>query len=303
MTRILYVAGTGFSGSTLLSFLLNAHPEVATVGEATGPFRRWRDQAEYPCSCGERLADCAFWREVSAEMRRRGVDFGPNRWDLRFTLARRRAVEQLLARSLRSNRLDALRDALVLRAPRFGRRLHEVARRNEAFAESVLRVAGGSVFLDATKDPVRARFLERLTRLEVFVVHLVRDAPGYVSSFTKNKRASLDPAIRSWKRMLGHVDRLEAHLPRERFLRLRYEDLCRETEAELARVTRFVGLEPRPGPVDFRATPHHVIGNSMRMASSSEVRLDESWRERLGPAEIETVLRRTARARRRLGYA
>ena len=35
--RVVAVVGTGRSGSTLLAFLLNAHPAIATVGELTGP--------------------------------------------------------------------------------------------------------------------------------------------------------------------------------------------------------------------------------------------------------------------------
>jgi hypothetical protein len=303
LTRVLYVVGTGFTGSTLLAFLLNGHPRLATVGEATGPYERWGDQRSYPCSCGATLAECGFWQRVGAEMARRGFRFGPNCWDLRFRGARSRLAHQLLSQSLRLNALDAARDDLVLRLPGLGARLRETARRNVAFVESVLAVSGAEVFADASKDPVRARYLRRLTDLDLHVVHLVRDAPGFVSSDMKNREASLDASVRYWKRMTGHARRLEARLPPDRFLRLRYEDLCTRTEAELARLARFVGLAPCPGPVDFRSRSHHIIGNRMRLASSSEIALDERWRERLRPAQLEEVQRRTEPQRRLMGYA
>lgn len=303
MSRVLYVVGTGFSGSTLLAFLLDAHPRMATVGEATGPFRRWDDHAIYPCSCGAPLAECTFWKRVAEEMARRGFEFGPNRWELRFALTENRWGHQLLSQSLRSNRADAVRDALVLGVPSWRARLQALARRNEAFAESVLAVTGAEVFADVSKDPVRARYLHRLTRLDLRVVHLVRDSLGFVSSNAKNRSEPVDAGIRIWRRMAGHVRRLEGLLPPERFLRVRYEDLCTRVEEQLGRIQRFAGVEPVAGPIAFRSGTHHIIGNRMRLEGSREVVLDESWRERLTRAEAEEIRRRTARERRLFGYA
>jgi hypothetical protein len=301
--RVLYVVGTGFTGSTLLAFLANAHPEIATVGEATGPISEAGDPRAYPCSCGKALADCEFWSRVGREMRERGFEFAPDRWDLAFRVARGRMAHQLLSQSLRANALDRLRDRAVLAVPSWRRALLETARRNEAFVGSVLRVTGKRVFLDASKDPVRARYLLRLTPLDLSVIHLVRDAPGFVSSFVANTGGSRGAGIRAWNRMVGHARRLANRLPADRFLQVRYEDLCTRTEEELARIARFAGLAPQPGPVDFRAPNHHVIGNRMRIAGSREVVLDERWRERVAPAELRAILRRTASRRRRIGYA
>jgi hypothetical protein len=302
MSRVLYVVGTGFTGSTLLSFLLNGHPEIASVGEATGPIDEWGDQRTYPCSCGKTLADCEFWRRMGTEMQGRGVRFGPNLWDLRFRLSRNAFVQQVLSKSLRNNVLDALRDRLVLQVPAWRVRLEETALRNVAFVESVLAVTGKSVFLDATKDAARGRHLLRLTSLELFVVHLVRDSFGYVSSHMDRDR-SLDSGIRFWKRTIGHANHLSALLPPRRFLRVRYEDLCASTETELARIVRFAGLEPQRGPENFRDQDHHMIGSQMRLGSSGQVVLDERWRERLTPWQRRAIGWRTARYRHLLGYA
>jgi hypothetical protein len=303
VNRVLYVVGTGFTGSTLFSFLLNAHPQIATVGEATGPFLRWDDQRTYPCSCGATLETCPHWKRLAEQMATRGFRFGPNAWDLRFHLARSRAIRQLTTQSLRSVSLDAARDFALLHTPFLGARLKTVARRNEAFVESVLAVTGRSVFLDASKDHSRARLLFRWTNLDLRIIHLVRDAMGLVSSYMKNHGRSLASGIRYWNRTAGHARRLAAIVPPERFLRVRYEDLCTHPEQELARIARWAGLEPMSDPVDFRAHEHHIIGNRMRLASSSQIVLDESWRQRLSPAQREEIERRTLRNRRAFGYA
>lgn len=305
--RYLYLAGTSFTGSTLLSFLLNLHPQIVSVGEATGPLRAWRDRREYPCSCGAKLADCPFWRGVGEEMGKRGLLFEPEHWDMRFdpdsVLGRR-----LITSSLRSNRADRLRDALASRTPVLGKHLRSVAVRNEALAGSACTVAGKSVFADASKSVNRARLLDRMTDIEPYVVHLVRDPLGFVASkksrVEKNPRgAQVGNATRYWNRRSEQAELLFALLPPERRLRVRYEDLCSDPESEFARICDFVGLDALPGPYDFRTGEHHIIGNHMRLSNSSEIVLDERWRSILSDEEAEIVRRNTHRYREAFGYA
>lgn len=302
MARLVYLVGAGYSGSTLFAFLANAHSRVASVGEATGPNRR-HERGAYRCSCGATLATCAFWKQVGEAMARRGFTFGPDAWDLAFDVGGGRIVRQLAIQSLRSNVLDEARDTLVLGAPGWGARLREIGRRNAAFVDAVLEVTGKSIFLDATKTAPRARLLRRLVDPELRIVHLVRDAPGHVCSQIKNMGASLEAGIRNWKRAVDHALRLEAHVAADRFLRIRYEDLCTNPGEEMARFARFVGVEPEPLPADFRDTDHHIIGNRMRIAGAGEIVLDERWRTMLTADQIDTVLRRTAEHRRRMGFS
>jgi hypothetical protein len=306
--RLLYFVGTSFTGSTLTAFMLNLHPQIVSVGEAAGPARSARVKGgEFPCSCGATLAECPFWTGVGEEMTARGLPFDPGHWDLRFDPDDRLA-RRLLTSSLRSNRADALREALVLRTPGLGKRLRTIADRNEATMASVCSVAGKPVFADTSKQVYRARCLDRLTNLQPYVVHLVRDSLGFVASKKsrreKNPRgAELDNAIGYWNRRSAEVERLFATLPPERRLRVRYEDLCTDPELEFGRICRLVGLEPIPGPYDFLTNDHHIIGNHMRLASSSEVVLDERWRSILSSDEIDAVRRKTSVYREKFGYA
>ena len=68
--RVLYIACSSFSGSTLLSFLLNSHPKIVTLGHTTG----WHfdDDETFLCSCGEPIQSCAFYQSMSRAFR----DFG-----------------------------------------------------------------------------------------------------------------------------------------------------------------------------------------------------------------------------------
>jgi Sulfotransferase family len=117
------------------------------------------------------------------------------------------------------------------------------------------------------------------------------------------KGAELGSAIGYWNRRSAEVERLFAALPPERRLRVRYEDLCADPEREFGRICNLVGLEPLPGPYDFLTGDHHIIGNHMRLSTSSEVVLDERWRSILSREEVDTVRRRTADYREKFSYA
>jgi hypothetical protein len=302
MADVLFIAGTSFCGSTLASMILSAHPEMASVGELTGPSHTRHTPAEYPCSCGATLASCPFWQEVGKRAADRDVDFGPQRWDLAFLLGRGPLLRLALSRSLRSNRLDDLRDAAVAHLPRLRARVDELGQRNRVVIESVLESVGARVFVDASKDPVRVRFLRRVPGLDVWLLHLVRDSRGFVSSDQRRSGRSLAASARIWARRAEQVERLRRVLPADRFLRLRYEDLCSDVEGQLRRITDFVGVEPFTLPVRFRDHDHHVMGNAMRRGGTNDIRLDERWRESLTPQQIAEIDRRTRRGRMRYGY-
>jgi hypothetical protein len=296
------VAGVGFSGSTLLAFLLGTHPEMVSPGELTGPDPRFAGP-EYPCSCGSPLRACAFWNRVAQGMEERGHAFDPYDWDVRFDLGRSRVTRFLLSRSLRSNALDGMRDRLVARLPGMGSRLQELVARNRDLFQALREVSGRQVVADASKHPIRARYLARIPGIDLRVVHLVRDAPGIVASRLKNQGYSVASSIRFWNRGAAHVERLFASLPSDSWLRLRYEDLCRNPREELEKLAGFAGIGPFPRELAWRAGEHHVIGNRMRLSDRVEIALDEAWRELLSAEQVERILRATQGHRARFGYA
>jgi hypothetical protein len=230
-------------------------------------------------------------------MERRGMDFDPLAWDVRFDLGRTHWMRHLMVRSLGSTRLDRARDALVARIPSQRARLLELFARNCALAEAILSVSRRPVLVDASKHPIRARFLAR-AGFDVRVVHLVRDPLGFAASCRKNQGMPLSGAVRLWLRGNRQVLRLADEFE---VLLLRYEDVCADPDRAVGAVATHVGVEP----VALLPTPpaHHVIGNSMRLAFSGVIEPDEQWRLLLSPGEVTRVLADTRALRRRLGYA
>jgi hypothetical protein len=88
----------------------------------------------------------------------------------------------------------------------------------------------------------------------------------------------------------------------ERWLTVRHEDLCRDPEAELGKIFHFLGVAPGVRVQSFRAAGQHIIGNRMRLSTTSEIRLDESWKTELTPDQLRTVERIAGTELRRYRY-
>jgi hypothetical protein len=76
--RVLYIASSGHSGSTLLEVMLGNHPAINSVGEvhrlSIFPYSRL-------CACGSVIAQCPYWNDIAAAVAQRlGAD-RPVTWD------------------------------------------------------------------------------------------------------------------------------------------------------------------------------------------------------------------------------
>ena len=61
--RIVYIAGLGRSGSTILDRLLGAQPEFHSAGEVASTWSQGVLEDRL-CSCGQPFSSCAFWERV-----------------------------------------------------------------------------------------------------------------------------------------------------------------------------------------------------------------------------------------------
>jgi hypothetical protein len=296
--RVVYVAGVGFSGSTLLSFLVNAHPQMLSVGELTGPIAA---SDGYACSCGARVRDCAFFARVGEALRARGIAFDALDWRTAVDFGASAPARFLLTRSLRNNRLDDLRDALVARTPGLGAQMAGLLARNRAFAAALCEVAARPVLVDASKQPIRAHYLAR-AGLDVRWVHLVRDAPGFVASRCKNLGVAIDEAIAHWRRGATSALRVAARFAPDRKRLLRYEDVCDDPRGAVNAIATLADLPPLAADAPVSVPGAHVIGNRMRLGFDGQIARDERWRTLLSRDELARVLARTNRLRARFGY-
>lgn len=301
-TPFAFVLAHSFSGSTLLSFLLGTHPEIATVGEMY--IDPAHNTGDYPCSCGEPIARCAFWRQVSERMDARGVPFEVRSGDSSLTAASYGPIgRRVVWAEPRGPFLEAVRRVALALLPGVRRELDRRIAVNRHLAEAVLDLRDARVFVDATKRPGRALLLRRDPRLDLQVIHLVRDGRAVARSTIRNLGRTVEEGARSWAASVRRCEDLRRVLPPERWLTVRHEDLCRDARGTLARIFDFLDVSPDLDVGDFRAGDHHIIGNRMRLSRTSEIRLDERWRTELTPDQRRTVERIAGSELARYDYA
>jgi hypothetical protein len=270
--KVLYIAGAGRSGSTLLGLILGQLEGFCYVGEAG---TAWRTIGARLCGCGVQAESCGFWTAVR---RRAGGD-------------RALAPDELLgfARLARWRHLPGTFGARPRVPSRNGLSWADARRLYQALAA----VSGARVIVDSTKSPVYGRMLGLDPELDVRVVHLVRDSRGVAHSWARFKVAPDRPGdfgprpIRTVARfwMLNNLGaELFCRRAPRRYRRLHYEELVRRPRESLERILDLAGEGPRDLPLaDARtlrlAATHSVKGNPGRLRLGSvALRLDEEWR-------------------------
>jgi hypothetical protein len=321
--KLVYILAASHSGSTLLAMLLAAHPSVSTVGELK--LGQLGDAERYLCSCREKLTQCGFWAQLSVEMKRRGYEFDATRAATGLGSNATPYVARLLRPLHRGRFMETVRDALLVCSPSWRRSLPIFQGRNAALIRSILTVANASAVVDSSKTGLRLKYLLRNPALDVRVVRLIRDGRGVALTYmdpggfadatdpslrgggtgrSNNGRfvMPMERAARLWRRSNEEADETIKSLPHERVTTVRYEEVCGDTDAVLARLFRFIGVDAAERVREFRGVQRHVVGNGMRLDDSSAVVLDERWRSALHEEDLAAFERTAGALNRAYGY-
>jgi hypothetical protein len=304
--RILYIAGAGRSGTTLLAMLLGELPACVSVGEVRHMWQRGVRENQL-CACGHPFAECPFWTAVGERA------FGG--WDASEAA---RQVE-LLARVDRLRHFPQVAVGGV--SSRFRAELREYAERQRRVYVAVAGVSGRRVIVESSKSPTYAVTLRAVAGMDVDVIHLVRDSRAVAYSWTRTRvmpeiqdraahMATFRPAQASltWLGNNLAIDSMWALGLHPTVMR--YEALARDPVGEIERVLRprvpealSAGLDRLKGPSVEVGTHHTVAGNPMRFSSGRlTLAADEEWRARMPRADRRLVAAMTAPLLARYGY-
>ncbi len=297
--RYVYLCSAPHSGSTLLAFLLGAHPDVATVGELAASY-----PAKIRCSCGQPVPACPFFAELAARAAAEGMEV--RHGDLEVGLKAREGCgryEDLFFHTFRWRWLDRLRD-LAYPASAPPRRLAaERLQRTWRLARLACEIQGRRVFLDTSKNPQTLPFLACDPRFDLRTIVLHRDGRGTVNSLMRKEKRALETAVGEWLWCYRHLERVvRNYLPADRVHVVRLEDLCRDPEGVERALFRFMGVG-EDAALDFSDPARfHVMGNMMRLSFDGRIRLDEKWRDELTDEEKSYIDRRIGAKNRQYGY-
>jgi hypothetical protein len=302
--RILYVAGAGRSGSTLLGMVLGALPGCTHVGELRHVWERGVLENRL-CGCGAAFLDCPFWTAVGERA------FGG------WSTADAEAQVRRLWATGRQRHLPLV--ATGLGPPRYRAEARAYGDLQERVYAAVAAVAQTPVIVDTSKSPLYALTL-RAQGLDVRVIHLVRDSRAVAFSWTRT-RATADSATTQYmpkfhpgySTLTWLSNNLAIDAIRLRGLRprvLRYENLVSFPSRELERSVADLLPEsaraalPRLADPEFTlGTQHTVSGNPVRMRTGPlRLRLDDAWRSEMRSSDRLLVSAMTFPLLIRYGY-
>jgi len=322
MTQLAYILSASHSGSTLLTMLLNSHPEVATIGERLTGYPG--DLSWYLCSCGCKIRECHFWQGVASAMRKSGIDFHLENFGTEFCMPDSRIAAWLLGPLHHGPTLELLRDVGLKLFTHWPSIFPEIIFANEILVDAILKYYHARLFVDKGNRALRLKYLLRIPSFDLKVIRLIRDGRAVALTYIdpaefadarvpakrgggtgwkrKDEQLSMAQAAHQWRRCNEEAENILNRLDKSQWIEVRYEELCKDTENTLDRLFKFFGLNPDKRARDFRSVEHHVLGNGMRLDRTSEISLDERWRSVLSEEDLRIFESVAGKINRKYGY-
>ncbi len=285
--KVIFIGGSGRSGSTIADLLLGQIPGFHSAGEIRLIWNRGFHEDRL-CGCGTPFSKCDFWKQVVVRA------FGS---DAQSVAEEAQKLSRLVDRRVQSHKFF------------FGRYSNSFAENLARYREILSNLysaihyeAGCKVIVDSSKFPNHGFVLAGMPSIDLHVLHLVRD-PRAVAFSWMRKRINPDVhwartymgqygpfvSTRGWILSNLMVERLRRRV--EKSCRLRYEDLVEDPTRVLE--STLISLDILGDKTQDLSSPawslsrenHTVAGNPVRLSSGGlTLRLDDEWTRSLSRA-------------------
>lgn len=292
--KVIYIAGYGRSGTTLLDIALGEHDAVMGGGEISTLARHVWVNDEY-CACGAAVQACPLWRDIVGDWRE-----GESSALIDEYHRAQERTETIVGMGRVMERHRSAKHA---------------ARTTKLFRSIVAR-SGRGIVVDSSKLPGRGFALAAMPGIDLHVVHVVRDARGVAWSLKKGFKRQVDQGLQRelrpkplaytalrWSIVNLATEVLCRRLGPTRSLRVRYEDFVANPAGTLAHILALVGERPSREAGGGPMIPQHqVAGSRHRMQPAIAIARDERWKATMPRRQIRWVTLLTAPLLRRYGY-
>lgn len=289
--KVLFLAGKGRSGGTLLASLLGQLPGFFNIGELNRLWD-WGLVSNFRCGCGLPVQDCPTWHAIleAADTSLAATDIAP------IATARIDLAQHEVVRWPRMLRL--------LRTKPSTRRRWEPLERYTTASSAVYRaiahVTGARVVVDSSRLPIEPVALGLVPGVDVRVAQVIRDPRAVVYSWKRSKATTDRDDIEympKFSAAFSTTSWLARNLVVEVIGRRRavevvqYDEMARDPAEVLRKLAAFVD-EPA-GDLKFLTSDaatisptHSVGGNPVRMTSGAiTIKPDEEWRGDISPRD------------------
>lgn len=300
--KVLYVAGLGRSGSTILANALGQVEGFFSGGELNFIWKHTLIENRL-CGCGKPARECEFWSSVfEQEFGGQDEALAREMMRLQFQGARTRHIPQMLTEQGRRT---------------IRNRLGEFLDNTGRLYRAIRSVSGSRVIVDTSKEPAYGYALSMVPGIDLRVLHLVRDPRAAAYSWAKKKpqpdstdrefmhRKTPTQSAVLWDAWNTAIEALW----RERYLRLRYEDFISDPRGSFEQILKLVDEEdatlPLVGGNQVKlGVSHTVSGNPNRFDTGAvELRQDSEWQKKMKSRDKTLVTALTLPLLARYRYA
>ena len=289
--KVLFLAGKGRSGGTLLASLLGQLPGFFNIGELNRLWD-WGLVSNFRCGCGLPVRECPTWHEIleGADRLLEGTGIGPLA-DARIDLAQAAVV-----RWPRMMQLLRAKPGPHPDCPELDRYVAA----SSAVYRSIAAVTGARVVVDSSRLPIEPVALGLVPGVDARIAQVIRDPRAVVYSWKRSKQTtdrdnveympkfSASYSTTSWLARNLVVEAIARRAPVEI---VQYDDMARDPAAVLRQLAAFVG-EPAGDHAFLTsetatiAPTHSVGGNPIRMTSGAiKIEPDEEWKHSIEPRD------------------
>jgi hypothetical protein len=262
--KIIYIAGSGFSGSTLMDLVLGSSENAFGLGEMKfldnflAKEKRGARISNFKDDSGEELEESFFWSPVVKYIKDNNVKVKKKEERIKLF----HFLKILIDGNKNGNKKDGVLPILRERA-------------REAKGEQI------KFLIDSSKTLSRLCYLYECKNIDVYVIHLIRDGRGFLYSKKKRKNSL---AVSFWEWIKGNV-LISVFLFRcidgEKKLRMGYDLFAKDPRSFIEKINNKFGLKIDPDNFLEKINQeksYRFAGNSMRGREIKEIKTDRSWK-------------------------
>ena len=271
---VLYIGGWGRSGSTLIANILGSLDPFIHVGELSWIWEHgWK--LNYLCGCGNRFSSCEFWRNVVFEFEK---DVGNIDVDKMIYIRNKMAKKKLL----------------YITEGKINDEMIEYLNCLRILYEKIYANSGNKIIIDSSKAPSHFFALKKINDVELYLLHLVRDARGCAYSWKKiiyrndaepgkeQLFQRLTPASSTIKWCMRNIFFEMYKSKKYKYTLLKYESFVKDVSKHVSMLTsKYAGMDNRIENIEVGVN-HTIWGNPSRLKRGKiEIRTDDAWRREM----------------------
>ncbi len=310
--RYIYILGAGGSGSTMLERLLGGHPHLEPLGEIDKLSLQFARGDRF-CGCKEYPTKCYVWKTVAEAIKERyDVELMTQPFEFRVSdvgweedWGWRATKHWLKHKNSRLWRYLAYRRTPLMRHVATLHRTHHRWVEHRLFVADIIRQYHNATgVIDNSKDYLGFRDLEAEIGDDLKTIFITRSVYSSVWSIMKrNPNMSIEHATQEWTKVNARSLQMLQGIPQDRWIHLKYEDLCHNLEESLKQLCDFIGYDFDLSMCDLSRSDHHTIGgNKIRLEAISKLQEDTSWKQNLSTANVQRITKIASGLSAQLGY-